>query len=40
MQKEILLGVDERLDHVNENDFYLKGSVEEVLESYEKNKAK
>ncbi len=32
--------LDGELDHVNENDFYLKGSVEEVLESYEKNKAK
>lgn len=35
--KMILSG---ELDHVNENDFYLKGSVDEVLESYEKNKDK
>ena len=32
--------LDGELDHVNENDFYLKGSVDEVLESYEKNKGK
>ena len=35
--KMILSG---ELDHVNENDFYLKGSIDEVLESYEKNKDK
>ena len=28
------------LDHVNENDFYLKGTIDEVLETYEKNKDK
>ena len=28
------------LDHINENDFFYKGSIDEVLESYEKNKQK
>lgn len=32
--------LDGQLDHVSENDFYNKGSIEEVLESYEKNKGK
>ena len=34
--KMILSG---ELDNVNENDFYLKGSIDEVLEASEKNKA-
>ena len=32
--------LDGELDHVNENDFYLKGTIDEVIETYEKNKAK
>ena len=32
--------LDGKLDHVNENDFYLKGTIDEVLETYEKNKDK
>ncbi len=28
------------LDHVNENDFFLKGKIEEVLEAHEKTKSK
>ena len=32
--------LDGKLDYVNENDFSYKGTIEEVLESYEKNKGK
>ena len=32
--------LDGKLDHVNENDFAYKGTIDEVLESYEKNKGK
>ena len=31
--------LDGKLDHVNENDFYLKGKIEDVIEAYEKNKS-
>jgi len=32
--------LDGELDHVNENDFYMKGRIEDVLEAYEKSKTK
>ncbi len=32
--------LDGKLDYVNENDFAYKGTIDEVLESYEKNKGK
>ncbi len=32
--------LDGELDEVNENDFYLKGSIDEVLQTHERNKAK
>lgn len=31
--------LDGKLDDVNENDFYMKGSIDEVLEAHEKSKA-
>ena len=32
--------LDGKLDHVNESDFYLKGTIDDVLAEYEKNKGK
>lgn len=32
--------LDGELDHVDENDFFLKGTIDEVLESHEKSKSK
>ena len=32
--------LDGEVDHINENDFYLKGTIEEVLEAHEKSQKK
>ena len=32
--------LDGELDYINENDFYNKGCIQEVIDAYEKNKDK
>ncbi|MFI3291049.1 MAG: F0F1 ATP synthase subunit beta [Opitutales bacterium] len=32
--------LDGELDHINENDFYMKGAIEEVIEAHEENEKK